>query len=509
MLGQSHLRFWSKKVNGSGQRSGRVNGRVGSGQTGQTDSDRSNRSEPVKPVRTDTYNDRFKFLNGGELDFKSAESLTAPPPHAPPSTADKVDTGELGTAQGTRWCGRCRKRSNDQRRTTHSGVLEFTADEGSVAIPPHVWSNLFPVDTPMVPLVEVRYVRLPKDTYAKFQPDGIGFSDLPNHKAILETSFRQHATLFQDDVLTVKYGELTYSLHVLELKPSSSISVLETDIEVDIVNPGVESDRTDQYVLKPLVFGTIESGSVEEGNYMYYKFSIDDDTWETIVSDDVKIEVKIDAEILTFMNLGTGTYSLAVYGFKGTTKYQVSVHVQENSKCKAGKQAMHSSSMEVDTEECRNCKHFIPSRSIAPHEAYCSRHNVVCPLAGCGIVLRMKEAKNHVHCNKCGQAFQSGEMEKHMKVFHEPLRCPCGVVLEKEDMVQHQAPDCPLRLITCRFCGDMVQAGSSAMDVRDRLRGLSEHESICGSRTAPCDSRGRSVMLKDMDIHQIAVHPKN
>ncbi|KAE8702815.1 Acyl-CoA N-acyltransferases superfamily protein, putative isoform 2 [Hibiscus syriacus] len=62
-----------------------------------------------------TYNDRFKFLNGGELDFKSAESLTAPPPHAPPSTADKVDTGELGTAQGTRWCGRCRKRSNDQR----------------------------------------------------------------------------------------------------------------------------------------------------------------------------------------------------------------------------------------------------------------------------------------------------------------------------------------------------------------------------------------------------------
>ncbi|KAE8666427.1 Regulator of rDNA transcription protein 15 [Hibiscus syriacus] len=85
MLDQSHFKFWSKKVNG--QRStvglGRVNGRVGSGQR--------------------------------ELDFKSAESLTAPPPHAPPSTADKVDTGELGTAQGTRWCGRCRKRSNDQR----------------------------------------------------------------------------------------------------------------------------------------------------------------------------------------------------------------------------------------------------------------------------------------------------------------------------------------------------------------------------------------------------------
>lgn len=55
----------------------------------------------------------------------------------------------------------------------------------------------------------------------------------------------------------------------------------------------------------------------------------------------------------------------------------------------------------------------------------------------------------------------------------------------------------------------MVQAGTPTADVRDRMRGLSEHESVCGSRTALCDSCGRSVMLKDMDIHQIAVHQKN
>ena len=75
--------------------------------------------------------------------------------------------------------------------------------------------------------------------------------------------------------------------------------------------------------------------------------------------------------------------------------------------------------------------------------------------------------------------------------------------------VQHQSSECALRLVTCRFCGDMVQAGSLAADTRDRLRGLSEHESLCGSRTAPCDSCGRSVMLKEMDIHQVAVHQKS
>ncbi|XP_020097602.1 TRAF-type zinc finger domain-containing protein 1-like [Ananas comosus] len=103
------------------------------------------------------------------------------------------------------------------------------------------------------------------------------------------------------------------------------------------------------------------------------------------------------------------------------------------------------------------------SRTIVIHEAYCIRHNLVCQHEGCGVVLR-----------------------KHMKVFHEPLHCPCGVVLEKEEMVQHQSSICPLRLIVCRFCRDMVQAGTEPLDARDRLRGLSERESICGSRTYPC-----------------------
>ncbi|KAG8640586.1 uncharacterized protein LOC110630064 [Manihot esculenta] len=434
--------------------------------------------------------------------------------------------------------------SETKQQITHSGVLEFTADEGHVGLPPHVWNNLFPVGAPNAPLVELRYVWLPKGTYAKLQPEVVGFSDIPNHKAVLETSLRQHATLSQGDVITVNHGILTYKLRVLELKPSSSVSVLETDIEVDIVGSDSAPESTNQHVLKPLTLGISQSHMVEEGNYDYYKFSIDGDTWEKIASGDVRVEVKIDVEAgvgdtdlymskhpLIFptrhqhewsshdvgskililssddKNLGMGTYSIGVYGFKATTKYKLLVSIEDNTS-KMGQQAGSSSSVAINTVECRNCKHFIPARSIALHEAYCSRHNVVCQHAGCGIVLRIEEAENHVHCEKCGQASQRGEIEKHMKVFHEPLQCPCGVVLEKELMVQHQASDCPSRLITCRFCGDMVQAGSSAMDVRDRLRGLSEHESICGSRTAPCDSCGRSIMLKEMDIHQIAVHQK-
>ncbi|KAK9053321.1 hypothetical protein SSX86_029954 [Deinandra increscens subsp. villosa] len=439
--------------------------------------------------------------------------------------------------------------NHQDQGSTHAGVLEFTADEGTVGIPPHIWNNLYSKQDPSTPLVEIKYVWLPKGTYAKLQSQELGFSDIPNHKAVLETSLRQHATLSQNDILTVKHGVLTFHLLVLELKPLESVSVLETDIEVDIMGPDSLPEKSNQHVLKPLAFGKSETGIINEGEYAYYKFSIDDETWQGITCGDVEIEVTLDSEAnadtdlylsrhpLLFPNthqhgwsshdvgskclvlgskdhtLGPGSYSVGVYGFKGTTKYHVSVTVKEVSKSNSGQQPASSSShgltSTADTLECGNCKHYIPVRTIALHEAYCRRHNVICQHTGCGIVLRTEEVKNHVHCGKCGLAFHGTEMEKHMKVFHEPLRCPCGVVLEKTQMVQHQSSECALRLVTCRFCGDMVQAGSLASDTRDRLRGLSEHESLCGSRTAPCDSCGRAVMLKEMEIHQVAVHQKS
>lgn len=360
-------------------------------------------------------------------------------------------------------------------QTTHSGVLEFTAKEGFVELPPHVWSNLFPGDSPDVPLIEVRYVSLPKGTYAKLQPDGMGFSDIHNHKAVLETTLRRHATLSQGDIITVNYGELSYKLRILELKPASSVSVLDTDIEVDIEGPdSVLDGNKNQHVLMPLVLGKAESGIVEEGKFNYYKFSIDDTISEKVATGIMNIEVKIEADAcngdtniyvsrhpLIFPtqhchewsshemgskvlilkpkdpSLVAGTFSVGVFGFKGLAKYDISVAVKDNSRQRVGEHANSSSQVDVNSVECQNCKHFISARSIFIHEAYCIRHNVLCKHDGCGVVLRKEEAADHVHCSKCGQAFQQAEMEKHVKVFHEPLHCPCGVVLEKEEMVRN------------------------------------------------------------------------
>ncbi|KAE8713366.1 hypothetical protein F3Y22_tig00110213pilonHSYRG00376 [Hibiscus syriacus] len=56
-----------------------------------------NGSGRIVTGQTDTYKSRFTILNGGELDFNKSETLAASPPHAPPSTETKDDTGRLGT----------------------------------------------------------------------------------------------------------------------------------------------------------------------------------------------------------------------------------------------------------------------------------------------------------------------------------------------------------------------------------------------------------------------------
>lgn len=363
---------------------------------------------------------------------------------------------------------------NKTQDLTHSGVMEFTASEGYVELPSHVWNNLFHENDIDVPLIEVRYVTLPKGTYAQLQPIGLGFIDIPNHKAVLETSLRKHSTLSQGDIITVKHGEHGYNLRILELKPSSSVSVIDTDVDVDIMEPDYDStsNSMNQHALIPLLLGKVQEGMVDEGKFQYYKFSVDDALSEKVASGDFNLEVKVEtgtgegdtdvylsrypvifpteqqyewsshvvgSNILVFgskdITLTPGTYSVGVFGFKGSSKFHISVATKSNTGRKLGEKADLSSQIDFHTVECQNCKRLISSRSVMIHEAYCIRHNIVCRYNGCGVVLKKVEAGNHLHCDKCGEGLQKQEMEKHMKVFHQPLYCSCGVMLEKKEMV--------------------------------------------------------------------------
>ncbi|MCO5568613.1 hypothetical protein L7F22_022312 [Adiantum nelumboides] len=438
-------------------------------------------------------------------------------------------------------------------KITHCGVLEFTAPEGYAELPPHVWSNTGLSNLPLseYPYVRIRYVRLPKCTYAKLLPDEIDFADVSNHKAVLETKLRQHATLSEGDILVVQHEGVDYTLRVSELKPSANVSVLETDMEVDVVSAPSMAPHSR---LSALELGKPQSGYVEEGSYVYYKFAVDVKMLEAVIKGDMSLIVHLeinedgkgsDADLYITAHpnlfpsqhrhqwashdvgsksihltggeklLSSCSYSIAVYGYRGGATFKVWVQLQPSGVVTGQKLGLTSRAMEGGSavqpgfEACSNCRQVIPSRTIALHEAYCRRHNIVCTYPECGVVLRQEEFKKHVHCSKCGQSLQQEELEKHLKVYHGPQVCRCGAMLEKDDMLKHQASSCPLRTIMCRFCGDMVQAGKEAENLRDRLQGLSQHESECGSRTSPCEVCARAVMLKEMDLHRAAAHDPN
>jgi len=131
--------------------------------------------------------------------------------------------------------------------TTHAGVAEFTAEEGTVGVPPRVALCLTRgagLDTlGAARQVEVRYVRLPRSakSVVRFQPRGEGFhaGGIQNRRIDLEhtlqESLRGHTALTEGDWLPIRHEGYTFELIVRELGPESKLALLDTDLTVEVL----------------------------------------------------------------------------------------------------------------------------------------------------------------------------------------------------------------------------------------------------------------------------------
>ncbi|CAH9109319.1 unnamed protein product [Cuscuta epithymum] len=119
-------------------------------------------------------------------------------------------------------------------RVSHCGVLEFIAEEGMIYMPYWMMENLLLQEGSFV---RVKNVSLPKGTYVKLQPHTKDFLDISNPKAILETTLRNFSCLTTGDSIMMAYNNKKYYIDIVEAKPSSAISVIETDCEVDFAPP--------------------------------------------------------------------------------------------------------------------------------------------------------------------------------------------------------------------------------------------------------------------------------
>ncbi|KAK3206314.1 hypothetical protein Dsin_020360 [Dipteronia sinensis] len=125
-------------------------------------------------------------------------------------------------------------KNSSSERVTHCGVLEFIADEGVIYLPYWMMQNMLLQEGDVV---KVKNASLAKGSYVKLQPHTTDFLDISNPKAILETTLRSYSCLTTGDTIMVHYNDKKYYIDIVETKPSSAVSIIETDCEVDFAPP--------------------------------------------------------------------------------------------------------------------------------------------------------------------------------------------------------------------------------------------------------------------------------
>lgn len=118
-------------------------------------------------------------------------------------------------------------------KTTHCGVREFSAAADTIGLPKKVIDSLWSDGQPLENVV-IKYVRLPKITYVKLEPIANSFFQVEPVKMMLEENLRFHSTLTMGDLMTVWFRGVAHRLRVVEMKPDTKGTLIDTDVEVEL-----------------------------------------------------------------------------------------------------------------------------------------------------------------------------------------------------------------------------------------------------------------------------------
>eukprot|EP01127_Copromyxa_protea_P007434 TRINITY_DN1732_c0_g1_i4.p1 TRINITY_DN1732_c0_g1~~TRINITY_DN1732_c0_g1_i4.p1 ORF type:complete len:302 (+),score=66.90 TRINITY_DN1732_c0_g1_i4:54-908(+) len=147
----------------------------------------------------------------------------------PPSKLDEISTLELEFPLVFRVCP-----VSGPNKTSHCGVVEFTAEEGTVYVPDWLLLSLgaFGGDR-----LNFTTCSLPLGTHVKLQARSKAFLDISNPRAVLEKKLRDYPTLTKGDVIYFSYANKDFEMIVKDTKPSNAISILNADVIVDFDAP--------------------------------------------------------------------------------------------------------------------------------------------------------------------------------------------------------------------------------------------------------------------------------
>ncbi|OJJ76771.1 hypothetical protein ASPBRDRAFT_112963 [Aspergillus brasiliensis CBS 101740] len=398
--------------------------------------------------------------------------------------------------------------------------------------------------------VTVHAEQLPKGTYVRLRPLEAGY-DPGNWKALLERQLRDnYTTLTSGEVLTVAGGR-DQSFHFLvdKVEPhGNGICVVDTDLEVDIValtedqaretlekrlqkSSRISGTRAGTSVGGELRLGQVVTGQVALGDYVDYELL----KWDPTDALELSVEGADDADICLFAsplsarqrnrpredehvfsdlsnrptkririqptNVDMEDAEMLYISVHASTStdssdtgdsalpYSLQVRVGSSPGQAESAVDVESKSHEAGDVQCKNCRQWVPERTLMLHENFCLRNNILCPQCQNVFQKRSPEWQNHWHC-PLDSAYGTGDAEKnrHNLFFHSKRSCSgCG--FEAEDLprlAQHRT----------------TSESDPEMDDPDVLvSGLTPHELVDGGRTTECHLCNKIIRLRDMKMH--------
>lgn len=369
--------------------------------------------------------------------------------------------------------------------------------------------------------MHLEHVTLPKGTYVKLKPDADNeFLRWSNPKAVFETALRRFATLTLGSTICLPHNGQDYRFTVTELKPSETVGILNTDIEVDF----------DASLLPP------SAPSLED---MAKNLVIDDTGLEPagVASPPGRRKKEEPEKEATgsFVAFGGSGHSLSS-GDCSPAKAAESKKEEPESSGSAsqktsgrgrplgGSLAAPAKVEEEPLEEgfvrCPLCRRGVPEMNMGRHEVFCARNNARCE--HCGDVMAKNKLDAHVEekhrmvaCPQCEEQVENGVLEEHMQTSCLVPCTNCGERVAKGRMEEHLESEC---VGACQNCGEQVQMSAMAKHLDEACSrrpvrcefcelsfpadSIMEHGDMCGARTEKCTKCDRWVMLKHLSVHE-------
>ncbi|CAG8556505.1 7631_t:CDS:2 [Ambispora leptoticha] len=423
------------------------------------------------------------------------------------------------------------------RIITHGGVLEFNSPDEKACLPQWMYESLSLSEGDEI---IIRLKELPKGTWARFRPLSLEYKEIKDYRAAFEDYLRSHyVTLTAGEVLSLRQADSIYKFLVDSLQPENAVRIIDTDLEVEIVpflangSVSVSNKRHQRKEDKEneISVGQIVKGAVLKDEYTYWNLKsidrshglnihlkiLDRGDVDLVISTESKPTIEdhiwsdfsFSSERSIYISPTNSAYAtseefcIGVYGHsESQTNYELLITNNDLPiPTVTSKELDDENANKVGYAHCKNCGRWVPERTIVLHSNYCERNNIKCKL--CGKIMRRDEEVFHWHCELCDQPGDSPEEKiKHQEIYHKRRECSCGYFTDSlPSLAAHKQSDCPNKLITCRFCHNLVKKGEIPTNSRDLLEGLTGHESYCGNRTIDCVKCNQSVSIRNVPMH--------